>query len=526
MKLWGKNVRSFKDSNEMVSDIVGTMVLLAISVVIFSSLYSMVLSYPFASDPATVTIIGTIDGDNIILEHRGGEALGLETTVPITIAGEKVLIDGRIPTVLDLLIDSNGDGLWNIGERLVCAFNYDPAKLEADVMAIEVESNSLVLTGTLDIHPESDVGIKAVVDDQFPVVGSTVTLTITATNYRGDMSALGVAIECELPDELIYVSHDLSQGAYDDVTGIWDVGDLAVTKSATLDIAVNVNAIGELTPTQIAMILDGSGSITSENWTIMLDGLVVAIEDENCFPHDGSVELTLIQIGGWNFDEQSWAQVEIAPIIVDGSNYATIAGSIEDIVQLEGGTAMACGFYLAADLLSGDPHGYLVGTDLEGMASLNGTSFPRKVTTVITDGEPNIVCNEGEYSGTWPGNSPIQFVQGKANALIARDYLYTLLGMTDDEDEIDAVAVGSEPDVPWLRDKIVLPQPGYDIWPSPGPGWVHTVSNYTEFAQTIDEQFKIIFNSVTSRVEIVAATLIDPNGTNNKVSVMLVPQEP
>ena len=122
MKLWGKNIRSFRNSNEMVSDLVGTMVLLAISVVIFSSLYSMVLSYPFASDPATVTIIGTIDGSNIILEHRGGEALGLETTIPITIAGEKLLIDGRIPTVLDLLIDSNGDGLWNIGERLVYNF--------------------------------------------------------------------------------------------------------------------------------------------------------------------------------------------------------------------------------------------------------------------------------------------------------------------------------------------------------------------------------------------------------------------
>jgi len=523
MKLWGKNVRSLKDSNEMVSEIVGTIVLLAVSVVIFSSLYSIVLSYPFASDPVTVTIIGTIDGDNIILEHRGGEALGLETTIPITIAGERLLIDGKTPTVRDLLIDTNGDGLWNIGERLVCNFTYDPTKLEADVMAIDVESNSLVLTGTLDIHPESDVGIKVVVDDQFPVVGSTVTLTITATTYRGDMSALGVTIECKLPDELIYVSHDLSQGTYDDVTGIWDAGDLAVTESATLDITVNVDAIGELTPTQMAMILDGSSSITSENWTIMLDGLAAAIENEDYFPHDGSVELTLIQFGGWKND-RSWAQVEVAPIIVDETNYATIVDNIKNIIQLRGGTAMSCGFYLAADLLAGDPYGYLVGTAWEDMASLNGTSFPRKVITVVTDGEPNILCNEGEYNGTWPGG-PTQYMEGKANTVIARDYLISTLSMTEDQDEFDAVAVGSEPDVPWLRDEIVWPQPGYDIWPSPGPGWVHLVSNYTEFAQTIDEQFKIIFNSVTSRVEIVASTPIDPNGANNKASVILAPQE-
>ncbi|MBN2065717.1 MAG: DUF11 domain-containing protein [Candidatus Thermoplasmatota archaeon] len=523
MNVWGKNARSLRKSNEMVSDIVGTMVLLAISVVIFSSLYGMVLSYPFASDPATVRIIGTIDGNNIILEHRGGEALGLDTTVPITIAGETLLRNGKTPTVRDLLVDTNGDGLWNIGERLVCTFTYDPAKLEADVMAIDVESNSLVLIGTLDIHPESDVGIKVVVDDPSPGVGDTVTVTITATTYQGDMGALDVVIACTLPDELVYVGHDLSQGAYTDVTGMWNVGNLDVAHSATLTLTLKVNATGETTPTQMAMILDGSSSITNENWTIMLDGLAAAIENEDYFPHDGSVELTLIQFGGWK-NNRSWAQVEVAPIVVDETNYAAIADTTKEIIQLRGGTAMSCGFYLAADILAGDPYGYLVGTAWEGMASSNEDSFPRKAITVVTDGEPNILCNEGEYNGTWPGG-PTQYMQGKANAVIARNYLRTILGMTDD-DEFDAVAVGSEPDVPWLRDEIVWPQPGYDTWPSPGPGWVHHVSNYTEFAEMIDEQFKLIFNSITSTIEIVASTPIDPNGANNKVSVILVPQEP
>ncbi|GAF91054.1 unnamed protein product, partial [marine sediment metagenome] len=73
------------------------------------------------------------------------------------------------------------------------------------------------------------------------------------------------------------------------------VGDLAVGESVTLNITVNVNA---LTPTQMAMILDGSGSIFDNDWDIMLEGLATAIEDVGCFPHDGSVELTVIQFGG------------------------------------------------------------------------------------------------------------------------------------------------------------------------------------------------------------------------------------
>ncbi len=524
MKLWGKNVRSLRNSNEMVSDLVGTMVLLAISVVIFSSLYGMVLSYPFASDPATVTIIGTIDGNNIILEHRGGEALGLETTIPITIAGEKLLIDGRIPTVLDLLIDSNGDGLWNIGERLVCNFTYDPAKLEADVMAIDVESNSLVLTGTLDIHPESDVGIKVVVDDQFPFVGNTTTLTITAANYRGDMGATGVEIQCVLPENLVYVGNSSSRGTYDHIAGIWYIDNLAVGESATINITANVSAIGETDPAQLAMVLDGSGSISGDDWDIMLEGLATAIEDVGCFPHDGSVELTVIQFGG-NSNSSVNARLELGgPKVItddvgDPGYYKTVAEDVRNIDKYfnewwnKSYTPTACGIARAADTLK---------------VSENFDTH-RHVISLVTDGQPNAVYNieNGDYKiepGS-EGTSPEHFQNGKASAVIARDYLISALSMTEDQDELDAVAVGSNLDIPWLRDSIVWPQPGYDIWPSPDSGWVHTVSNYTEFAQTIDEQFELIFNRITSTIEIVASTPIDPNGANNKVSVILVPQE-
>ena len=52
----------------------------------------------------------------------------------------------------------------------------------------------------------------------------------------------------------------------------------------------NVNAQPKI---QLAMVIDGSGSISPEDWTTILNGIADAVE--NNLPHDGSVELTIIQ---------------------------------------------------------------------------------------------------------------------------------------------------------------------------------------------------------------------------------------
>ena len=70
MKKWKKNIRRFKDSNNMVAEIIGTVLLLGIAVAIFSTLYVVVFAYPFPTSSPNVTLIGTIEGSNIIIEHH------------------------------------------------------------------------------------------------------------------------------------------------------------------------------------------------------------------------------------------------------------------------------------------------------------------------------------------------------------------------------------------------------------------------------------------------------------------------
>ena len=49
-------IRSFKDSNDMVTEIVGTVLLLGIVVVFFSTLYGMVLLYPSSPISPSVAV--------------------------------------------------------------------------------------------------------------------------------------------------------------------------------------------------------------------------------------------------------------------------------------------------------------------------------------------------------------------------------------------------------------------------------------------------------------------------------------
>jgi hypothetical protein len=209
---------------------------------------------------------------------------------------------------------------------------------------------------------------------------------------------------------------------------------------------------------QFAMILDGSGSITSGDWTIMRNGVADAIR--NCLPHDGSVELTVIQ---FSTGPAANARVEIAPIVINAANFESVATTVQGISQLNGRTPVYAGIDLATTTL---------------FASPNFASYPRKVINLVTDGAPN----EG---------SPTP----QQAAINSRNNLISTLGMTPDEDEFDIEFVGSA-DISWFRDNIAWPEPGYDNWPPTGPGWIRQVSSYTEFSATICEKFELIFGGM------------------------------
>jgi LPXTG-site transpeptidase (sortase) family protein len=76
--------------------------------------------------------------------------------------------------------------------------------------------------------------------------GDNVTFTLTLKNIGPD-TAYGVEVTDEVPSGFTYLSFTASKGSYDNVTGVWTVGDMAVNATETLKITAQVNASGNYT---------------------------------------------------------------------------------------------------------------------------------------------------------------------------------------------------------------------------------------------------------------------------------------
>ena len=131
-----------KRTNKAVSETVGTMLLLGISIALFSVVYLSVLTiYPSSTRPS-VNLICSVDENNknITLEHCGGKKLDLDTEIRITIneTNEKF-------TVSDYLNNESKDnGAWNIGERVVYPVEDITDKM-VSVSVVDKDSNSVIM---------------------------------------------------------------------------------------------------------------------------------------------------------------------------------------------------------------------------------------------------------------------------------------------------------------------------------------------------------------------------------------------
>ena len=94
--------------------------------------------------------------------------------------------------------------------------------------------NSCTVTGQPDLQLTKTASTTTVIS------GQTFSYTLTLTN-NGTLAATGVQVRDLLPASLTYVSSTASQGSYNNTTGIWTVGTVAVGASLTLTINVTVN---------------------------------------------------------------------------------------------------------------------------------------------------------------------------------------------------------------------------------------------------------------------------------------------
>ncbi|MES2773048.1 MAG: Ig-like domain-containing protein, partial [Bacteroidota bacterium] len=140
---------------------------------------------------------------------------------------------------------------------------------------------------------KADLQVVKQVDNSTPVVGQNVVFTIAVTN-NGPNDAPAVVVSDALTTGFTYVS-DNGGGAYNQATGVWTIGALALNASATLQITAKVKVAGVFTNTATVSsgLSDGNTANNTSIVTLSPVWPLVAVNDENStwagFPVTGNV---------------------------------------------------------------------------------------------------------------------------------------------------------------------------------------------------------------------------------------------
>ena len=191
-------------------------------------------------------------------------------------------------------------------------------------------------------------------------------------------------------------------------------------------------AVSQTTPTELCVLIDGSGSVSSSDFDLQLQGLASAINDPTVVPQDGNVTVSVIQFS-------SGAQLEVPPTVIDSAATASsVANTILAISQLNGGTSYVAGV-------------------TEALSSGFTFSTNRQIIDMSTDGVPNN-----------PNTSPLRTQAVGAGV-----------------DVINAIAVGGV-STQALQD-LVYPQPASQPF---DPGFIVEVNNFQEYVTAIQNKIR------------------------------------
>jgi Zn-dependent protease len=212
------------------------------------------------------------------------------------------------------------------------------------------------------------------------------------------------------------------------------------------------------------LVIDGSGSISSSEWSIIVGAVSKAVNET--IPHDGSVELSIVQFG---YSGGIGARTELTPTVIDNATFAGAATRVQNVSKMGGSTSMADGLFLAWKDISSSPNFQESGT--------------RQVIDLASDGIPNIRNNNA--TGDLDGNGIID----------AYDDVVSVIDSASNQglDEVDVEGIGiSSTAVQWFRDNACRPRTGIIAPPFSKPGWIRLVADVDEFANTLGAQFQAI----------------------------------
>ncbi|GBC76159.1 hypothetical protein HRbin07_00356 [bacterium HR07] len=218
---------------------------------------------------------------------------------------------------------------------------------------------------------------------------------------------------------------------------------------------------------QLVIIMDGSGSISNQDFITMINGVANALADPTVVPQNGTIEFGMVQFSG-NVTDQATrtpgARVEVPMTIITPQTINTITERVKATIKGGGFTPMVSGIRLAATLITGN----------------KARAGARQVFNVISDGRPNLPSPEEE---------------AQRQTLEARD-----AAVQAGLDQLDAEGIGDVDREPEFRDfllQLAYPTPGVIAPPFPPDhknGFVIIVKTFADLESALRQKLVATLN--------------------------------
>jgi len=163
---------------------------------------------------------------------------------------------------------NSGTGSWSVGSLAVS--QTATLQITATVTSVGAKTNTAQVSASDQFDPDStpgnsiateddqasaqltpqaiDLSLTKTVNDSTPDKNQNVTFTISLSN-AGPSTGTNIVVQDVLPAGMTFVSSTPSQGSYSSATGLWTVGTVAASGSASLDIVATVTTSGAKTNT-------------------------------------------------------------------------------------------------------------------------------------------------------------------------------------------------------------------------------------------------------------------------------------
>jgi uncharacterized repeat protein (TIGR01451 family) len=263
-------------------------------------------SAPTSAQQADLVVIKTVDNPTPNVGDTITFTVSLSNTGPN--AATNVTLQDIVPPGLSLVSANASQGAYVAGTWTVGTVNNGASAtltLGARVVSANPQTNTAVVSHSDQFDPnpgnnnssatetpqQADLAVTKTASNATPNVGDTITFTLTV-NDRGPNNASNVQVNDALPAGLSFVSANPSQGTYDSVTGMWNVGAVSTSTPQTLQILARVVSPNPQTNTASVSHADqfdpnGNNSSASVTETPQQADLVVAKTVDNANPNVG-----------------------------------------------------------------------------------------------------------------------------------------------------------------------------------------------------------------------------------------------